>query len=623
LNNKLVQAIKVGIKMSIACFRGHATQSRTDSTADDEPKPLDAAQSKNDEVAPPAVLASKLGLTDSDYQQWIKNHQLKQSDIQRIKRSVEVLTIKPKFLIVLPVLRVDERWLVKAINSVRHQLYPYWELCLLNSTPGNQSEQLTLNRFASLDERIFVHQKYDPQRSDDDLACFQSSDYIAHLGPSDELSTNALYENAKVIAQYPEVGFIYSDEDSITDEQYRIDPFFKPSYSPDLLDAQNYACRFSVTSKQVVNKVGGLELFNDRSPSHEFVIRAAQYSSRVVHIPQVLYHHRKTENFQSNETHNELRDWQAERKLIEACMFRRGERGRVIQGKIQGTFQLCRDIIGNPKVSIIIPFKDRVDLLKTCLDSILTNTGYNNYEVVGVSNSSKDKETFRTMSEYSNAYSNIRFIEKNEAFNFSSICNFGVANSTGEYVILLNNDIQIKSYDWIKCLLEHAQRDDVGAVGGKLYFADGRIQHAGIVAGMHGVAGHSHQYFAADDNGYFGGLMLTREVSAVTGAMLMVSRAKYHLVSGLDANNLAVAYSDVDLCFKLLNAGYRNIFTPYAQAVHFESASRGYEDTPEKLARLQREQGFFINKWRDFLTEGDRYFNPNFDLACYDYSLKL
>jgi GT2 family glycosyltransferase len=227
------------------------------------------------------------------------------------------------------------------------------------------------------------------------------------------------------------------------------------------------------------------------------------------------------------------------------------------------------------------------------------------------------------MDEYSNAHPHISFIEKNETFNFSSICNYGVANACGEYVVLLNNDIQIKSADWLKCLLEHAQRKDVGAVGGKLFFADGRIQHAGVVAGMHGVAGHSHQYFAPDDIGYFGSLMLTREVSAVTGAMLMVSRAKYLQVSGLDADNLAVAFSDVDLCLKLLSAGYRNIFTPYAQAIHFESASRGYEDTPEKLLRLQREQRFFVNKWQDFLAEGDKYFNPNFDLDCYDYSLKL
>lgn len=242
--------------------------------------------------------------------------------------------------------------------------------------------------------------------------------------------------------------------------------------------------------------------------------------------------------------------------------------------QLRGTFKVQRDIIGNPKVSIIIPFKDRVDLLKICLDSILANTRYDNYEVIGVSNSSEDQETFRVMDEYSNAHPHISFIEKNETFNFSSICNYGVANACGEYVVLLNNDIQIKSADWLKCLLEHAQRKDVGAVGGKLFFADGRIQHAGVVAGMHGVAGHSHQYFAADDIGYFGSLMLTREVSAVTGAMLMVSRAKYLQVSGLDAANLAVAFSDVDLCFKLLSAGYRNIFTPYAQAVHFESASR-------------------------------------------------
>ena len=227
------------------------------------------------------------------------------------------------------------------------------------------------------------------------------------------------------------------------------------------------------------------------------------------------------------------------------------------------------------------------------------------------------------MQQYQQQYENVRFVEKNVPFNFSQVCNYGVEQSDGEYLLLLNNDIEIRSEDWLERLLEHAQRAEIGAVGGKLFFPDGRIQHAGVVAGMHGAAGHSAQYFAADDIGYYGSLMVTRNVSAVTGAMLMVSREKYLQVGGLDEENLAVAYNDVDFCLKLLEAGYLNIFTPFVHAVHAESASRGYEDNPEKIARLTKERNYFLNRWKDRLEQGDQFFNPNFDLDCFDFSIKL
>ena len=426
-----------------------------------------------------------------------------------------------------------------------------------------------------------------------------------------------------MINETPDVGFIYSDEDKVTMQGEHVDPFFKPDYSPDLLDSQNYICHFSVISKNVVEKIGGFQLGFDGSQDHDIIIRAIEHADRVAHIPKVLYHWRKVPGSTAEVYDAKSYAWEAGRKAVEARLKRSGETGEVKLGPLQGTYQVVREIIDAPKISIIIPFRDRADLLQTCLNSILEKSTYSYFEVVGVSNNSEDPQTAAVMQDYQARHPNIRFVEKNEPFNFSQLCNYGVSESTGDYVLLLNNDIEIRSEDWLERLLEHAQRDEIGAVGGKLFFPDGRIQHAGVVAGMHGAAGHSHIFFAPDDIGYYGGLMVTRNVSAITGAMLMVSRAKYDEVGGLDETNLAVAYNDIDLCLKLMGAGYRNIVTPFCQAVHYESASRGYEDNPQKLARLEKEKHYFLNKWREFLEQGDPCFNPNFDLDCFDYTLKL
>jgi GT2 family glycosyltransferase len=404
----------------------------------------------------------------------------------------------------------------------------------------------------------------------------------------------------------------------------RVDPFFKPDYSPDLLDSQNYICHFSVISQKVLSKVGGFRLGFDGSQDHDIIIRSINESEKVVHIPKVLYHWRKVPGSTADVYDAKSYAWEAGRKAVQARLDEANEKAEVVLGPLQGTFQVKREIIGNPKISIIIPFKDKPELLKSCIESILSRSeAYQNFEIIGVSNNSEDEETFKLMQAYSKAYSNIQFVELNVEFNFSKLCNHGVNHSNGDYVLLLNNDIEVISDDWLVRLLEHAQRRDVGAVGGKLFFEDGRIQHAGVVAGMHGAAGHSHLFFSSTDIGYYGSLMVTRNVSAVTGAMLMVSRAKYDEVGGLDEENLAVAYNDVDLCLKLLNKGYLNIFTPFCQATHFESASRGYEDSPAKKLRLEKERQWFLNQWGAFLEKGDPYFNCNFDLEKHDFKIKL
>jgi len=484
-----------------------------------------------------------------------------------------------------------------------------------------------LKRLAALDERIVVRLNKDNQGiagASNDAVKLTSGDFVGLLDHDDELSIDALYENAKVINRRPDVGFIYSDEDKVTMDERRVDPFFKPDYSPDLLDSQNYICHFSVISQSVIKQIDGFRLGFDGSQDHDIIIRAIQYAKHVEHIPKVLYHWRKVPGSTADVYDAKSYAWEAGRKAVEARFRSNGEVGEVVLGPLQGTFQVKRDIIGDPKVSIIIPFKDKPELLRACVDSIFEKSSYTNFEIIGVSNNSEEESTRQLMAEFSDQHDNIRFVEKNQPFNFSQLCNYGVLQSSGEFVLLLNNDIEVISEDWLERLIEHAQRKDVGAVGGKLFFPDGRVQHAGVVAGMHGAAGHSHLFFSSTDIGYYGSLMVTRNVSAVTGAMLMVSRAKFDQVGGLDEANLAIAYNDVDLCLKLLDAGLRNIFTPFCQATHHESASRGYEhEDPIRRARFEKERTFFLNKWQAFLDKGDPCFNPNFDLAHHDFKIKI
>ncbi|MDB4511947.1 glycosyltransferase [Arenicella sp.] len=615
----MTRTFSTRVKLFIARLLNKPSAIHEDSLSDSE-QVVEVASNKK------LLDVSDVGQNNDDYALWIKKHRLNSIEIDRIKIEIEALSIKPVFSIVVPVYNIEEKYLMLAVDSVRNQLYPFWELCLIDDASPAEHIRPLLKRLAALDDRILIKLNKQNQgiagASNDGLA-IATGDFVCLLDHDDEISPDALYENAKVINEYPNVGFIYSDEDKMTMQEQRVDPFFKPDYSPELLESQNYICHFSVMSREVIEQIRGFRLGYDGSQDHDIIMRAIQHAERVVHIPKVLYHWRKVPGSTADIYDAKSYAWEAGRKAVASKFAQSGEAGEVVLGSLQGTYRIKREVIGAPKVSIIIPFKDRADLLETCLNSIITESTYQNYEIIGVSNASEEDVTYDLMKEFDAKYPKVRFVEKNVPFNFSLLCNFGVSESSGDYVLLLNNDIEIQTADWIELLLEHAQRPEIGAVGGKLLFPDGRIQHAGVVAGLYGAAGHTHLYFSGDNIGYYGGLMVTRNVSAVTGAMLMVSRKKFDQVEGLDEANLAVAYNDVDFCLKLLMQGYRNVFTPYCHAVHHESASRGYEDNPEKVARLEKEKHYFVTQWRDFLDRGDPYFNPNFDHEQFDFSIKL
>ena len=574
----------------------------------------------------PLPTGELIGQNTEDYQQWVAENELSAQQLAAAKADIAAMPTKPTFSILVPIYNTDPEYLLPMIESVRNQIYPHWQLCLVDDCSPKSYLKRILEHEALQDDRISVQLNDINQGisvATNDALAMASGDYIALLDHDDELSIEALYENAKVINAQPQVGLIYSDEDKMDMQGNRLEPYFKPDYSPDLLDTNNYVCHFTVIKKSIADEIGGFREGLDGSQDHDIILRAAHAADHVAHIPKILYHWRKIPGSTAVAYDSKSYAWEAGRKAVEDLLTKNEPGVHVEFGTLKGTYRVFRKIQGEPLVSIVIPFKDKPALLDACLGSILQRSSYQNFEIVGVSNNSEDTATFARMEHFSQADSRVRFVEKNVPFNFSEVCNFGVEQASGEYVILLNNDIEIISPDWIERMLEHAQRESIGAVGGKLLYPDGRIQHAGVVVGMVGAAGHPHKFFPDNHIGYHGRLHLVYNVSAVTGAMMMVKTDKYKQVGGLDEDNLAVAYNDIDLCLKLMDAGYTNLFTPHAKATHHESISRGYEDTDEKMQRLLKEQRFFLNKWADFLENGDPYYNPNLSLKNERFSLKF
>ncbi len=585
-----------------------------------EPEPIEEVEES------PLPTGELIGQNTEDYSLWVSENTLSESAIEAAKTEIEQMGIKPMFSILVPIYNTDPEYLLPMIESVQNQIYPHWQLCLVDDCSPKSYLKRILEHEALQDPRISIQLNELNQGiavTTNDALAMAEGDYIALLDHDDEITIDALYENAKVINQTPDAGLIYSDEDKLNMKGQRVEPYFKPDYSPDLLHTNNYICHFTVIKTEIAKEIGGFREGLDGSQDHDIILRAAAASERVVHIPKILYHWRKIPGSTAVEYDSKSYAWEAGRKAVEDQLRKDEADVRVEFGLLKGTYRVFREIIGEPLVSIIIPFKDKPELLESCLNSILNRSSYTNFEIIGVSNNSELPETHERMAQYSARDPRIRFVERNVPFNFSAICNYGVQQANGEYLLLLNNDIEVISPDWIERLLEHAQRDSVGAVGGKLLFPDGTIQHAGVVAGMVGAAGHPHKFFPDNHIGYHGRLQMVYNVSAITGAMLMVKAEKYQQVGGLDEDNLAVAYNDVDFCLKLLDHGYLNVFTPHAKATHHESISRGYEDTDEKLQRLIKEQRHFLDTWSDFLAKGDPFYNPNLSLKNERFSLNF
>jgi len=439
------------------------------------------------------------------------------------------------------------------------------------------------------------------------------------------LSKNALLELVKAINSHPESQLLYSDEDKIDAQGRRFEPHFKSNWNPDLLLSQNYISHLTVYKADLIRQVGGFHVGLEGAQDHDLLLRCSSLLNveNIVHIPRILYHWRATVGSTALDPKEKNYTTEAGVNAVQSLHDGRQTGGKVERGALPNTYKSLWPLPEDkPLVSIIIPTRNSFRILKKCIKTLLSKTTYPNYEILIVNNQSKCKRTLKFMKYQSQYHHNIHVLNWNKEFNYSEINNYAVKNAKGDIICLLNNDIEVITPGWLSEMVSHAIRPDIGCVGAMLYYPDNTIQHAGVVLGVGGIAGHAHKYFKRGSSGYFSKLKLVHNVSAVTAACLVVQKSVFQEVGGLEEKNLPVAFNDVDLCLKIMAAGYRNLWTPYAELYHHESKTRGKDNTPEKRKRAAGEVQYMKKRW-GHLINNDPYYSPNLTLRHEDFSIRL
>ena len=537
---------------------------------------------------------------------------------------------KIKFSIVVPLYNTPEQFLHEMIQSVIDQTYGDWELCMADGSDQVHSDVGRICRtYVQKDHRI-KYQKLDKNMgiSGNTNACLEmaTGDYIGLFDHDDLLHPAALYEVMRTICETG-ADFVYTDELTFSEKVSNIiTAHFKPDFAPDNLRANNYICHFSVFSKQVLQAAGPFRKEYDGSQDHDFVLRATEKAKKIVHIPEILYYWRSHPNSVAEDINSKTYAIDAGKRAVADHIKRLGMSAKVESSKAFPTiYRIKYDLIRKPLVSIVIPNKDHYADISKCVNTILNQSTYENYEIIIVDNGSSDQAVLDYYEELKRKRTKKKILIKSwpHPFNYSAINNYGVKFASGEQLILLNSDTKIISSNWIEEMLMYAQRKDVGAVGAKLYYEDNTIQHAGVVLGLglHRVAGHVFYKAQKENLGYMGRLYYAQNYSAVTAACVMIPKKVWDTVGGLD-EEFQVAFNDVDLCMRIRKAGYLIVWTPYAELYHYESKSRGAEDTPEKRKRFEGEVRRFQERWKKELAAGDPYYNPNLTLDREDFSLK-
>jgi O-antigen biosynthesis protein len=543
-------------------------------------------------------------------------------DTERAQSIIAGMAMRPRISILMPVYNVERRWLLAAVNSVRRQFYPHWELCIADDASTLGETRAILDELGDLDERIKIVRLLSNAGiagASNAALRLASGDYIGLLDNDDALTRDALLEVAQtILAHNPDI--VYSDEDKLDVDGRHVDAHFKSDFNPDYFFSINYLCHFSVLRRELIERISGFRAGYDGAQDYDLLLRATEHGERVEHIPKVLYHWRMTPGSTATTSAAKPKSWDAGQRALAESLVRRGVDAVAETGPYPNTYRVRRAIAGQPLVSILLPFRDKPELLSTCVLSLLEKTDYAHFEVVGIDNGSVDPVTLSLMRDLERRDSRIRFLRYDQPFNYSSINNFGAEHARGEHLLLLNNDTEIVSPEWLRAMLEHSQRPEVGVVGAKLLYPDERIQHAGVIVGIGGVAGHAHLLQAADEPGYFSRAQLLQNLSAVTFACAMTCRAVWQELGGLNERDLHIAFNDIDYCLRAREAGYLIVYTPYATLYHHESKTRGYEDNPEKQARFFREITYMQSRHRAALERGDPYYNPNLRLDTHDFS---
>lgn len=547
------------------------------------------------------------------------------------EREKEETTVFPKdvtFSILVPLYNTPERFLREMIESVTAQTYGKWELCLADgSDDAHDFVGRICQEYRQKDSRI----KYQKLVKNEGISgntneCYKmaTGNYIALFDHDDLLHPCVLFAYMQAICE-KDADYIYCDEATFKGNSinHMITMHFKPDYAPDNLLANNYICHFSVFSRELLESG---ELFRsqfDGSQDHDMILRLTAKAKHIVHVPRILYYWRSHKGSVASSIDAKTYAIDAAKGAVADHLTKLGYRNFEIESTraFATIFRIKYELTSRPLVSIIIPNKDHVDDLSRCVESIINLSTYDNYEIVIVENNSETAE-IRTYYEEISRHPRVQVVEYKGDFNYSKINNFGVQYAKGEYLLLLNNDTEVITPDWMEELLMYAMRKDVGVVGAKLYYPDKTIQHAGIVIGLgaHRTAGHTHYRIPEANVGYMGRLCYAQDVTAVTGACMMVSKALYEELGGLD-ESFTVALNDVDFCLRVREKGFLNIFTPFAELYHYESKSRGSDKKDERALRYQQESDRFRVKWADALAKGDPYYNPNFSLDHSDFTV--
>ena len=553
-----------------------------------------------------------------DYARWIRCYdRLQRDDIQKIREQIAEFHYSPLISILLPVYNSNLKWLRRAISSVQQQFYPQWELCIVDDASTDRRLWPFLQRCARRDRRIKVMRRTENghiSATSNDALRLATGDFVALLDHDDELASTALYFVALALNKNRDLQLLYSDEDKLDARNRRFEPYFKSDWNPELFLAQNFVSHLGVYRTDLVRRVGGFRVGFEGSQDYDLTLRCIEeiQPKQIEHLPWVLYHWRAGDQSTASCATAKPYAQDAARRAVQEHLDRRGIAGTVVPSLgvyLQTKYALPKE---RPMVSIVIPTRDRLSSLQKCLDSIFHKTDYQTYEVIVIDHESNDHETLEFLAALRKR-DGVRVERIEGGFNYSRLNNRGVELARGSLIALLNNDVEVINDDWLSEMVSRAMQSDVAMVGARLWYPNGTIQHGGVILGAGGIAGHAHAGLRRDEPGYFARAHLAQDICAVTAACALVKRQAYLQVGGFD-ENLAVTFNDIDFCLRLREAGYWIVWTPYAELIHHESASRGFDDSAPKQMRFLAEVDYMKSKWGHILHH-DPFYNPNLSLG--------
>jgi GT2 family glycosyltransferase len=549
-------------------------------------------------------------ISPNEYQDWLEKRRPSEKDLATASEEARAFVYRPLISIITPVFNTPALWLAEAVESVLRQAYENWELILIDDGSTLAETVEFIATIAERDRRIVVVRR----ESTGGISAASNSglerargEWIGLLDHDDVLEPDALFEMVKYLQGNPETDLIFSDEDKITEEGLAA-PQFKPDWSPDFLLSYNYLCHFTTVRREIVERAGRFRPEFDGAQDYDLFLRISELTTRIHHLPRILYHWRRSETSTSDNIRRKPQALEAGRRAVENHLVRRGERGHVTVDWQTHAYWVKRELRETKRISIIIATRDRIDLLSRCIASITSKTSYPNYEIIVVDNESKTEDA----REYFRSFEH-RLLQFHGPFNFSALNNLAVEQTNASWLLFLNNDVEVIESEWLTIMAEHVQRREVGAVGARLLYPNDTVQHAGVVLGVGGIAEHAFRHFPADAPGVSRQLQVTRNYSSVTGACLLTRREVFEEVGGFDEERLPVTFSDVDLCLKMRRAGYLIVYTPFAKLYHHESASRR-----RSVEALETE--VMRERWPEYL-ERDPYYNPNLSRERADFSL--